>query len=369
MSPKRKIAFSARGLIGHPTGPTSYIEGFVGEFLKQATDYETHLYYNTALPLERFPNAIEYNIPSKNIFLWDHFLLPNQLKRDKIDFAFFLKDTIPFNLSCPSAVLMLDLGYFYPELNAYKTLNTLYMRPAIKYSADNANIIFTISENTRQDVIRLLKSDPENTINIYGAAASIYKPVTNLNILKKIKQKYNLVEPFIFFPTSVTPRKNFSRMLDAFEEVRGSLPHHLYFTGGSSWKSREIDNRLLGPISEYVHKLGTVPVEDMPALYSLAQFTVYPSLFEGLGLPVLEAFQCGSPVLTSNLTSIPEIAGNAALMVDGYSTQEIAQAILQMANNDVLRNTLKDKGFQQAKKFTWPKTIKRVLAWLDQFFT
>jgi glycosyltransferase involved in cell wall biosynthesis len=369
MNSKRKIAFSARGLIGHPTGPTSYIEGFVGEFLKQATDYETHLYYNNALALGRFPNAIEHNIPSKNIFLWDHFLLPKQLKQDKIDFAFFLKDTIPIKLSCSSAVFMLDLGYFYPELNAYKTLNTFYMRPAIKYAAKHANIIFTISENTRQDVIRLLKSNPKNTINVYGAAASIYKPVTDLNILEKIKQKYNLVEPFIFFPTSVSPRKNFSRLLDAFEKVKASLPHHLYFTGGLSWKSGEINNRLLGPISEYVHKLGTVPIEDMPALYSLAQFTVYPSLFEGLGLPVLEAFQCGSPLLTSNLTSIPEIAGDAALMVDGYSTQEIAQGILQLASNDVLRNTLRNKGFQQAKKFIWPRTIKKVLAWLDQFFT
>jgi glycosyltransferase involved in cell wall biosynthesis len=132
------------------------------------------------------------------------------------------------------------------------------------------------------------------------------------------------------------------------------------------WKSNNIIDRLEGPLVERVHRLGVVPPEDMPVIYSLAQFVIYPSLFEGLGIPVLEAFRCGVPVLTSNQSSLPEVAGDAALIIDPYSCDQIANGIVQLASDEKLRETYIQKGYQQAKKFSWKKSVTIALNWIEE---
>jgi glycosyltransferase involved in cell wall biosynthesis len=361
MNSKPRIGISARGLGKVFSGPNSYIENFTRELIRQARDYEIHVYYNSSESLGFFEDALEHVVPSLNILLWDHIFLPRQMKRDDISLAIFPKGTISIFPPCKAIPIMLDLGYFYSDLNPYKRLNTIYMKQAMKSSANRAISIFTISEHTRQDVIRLLNILPEKVVNIVGAASESYQPVQYESVLSDVRLRYKLEEPFIFFPTSISPRKNFPRLLDAFESVKDKIPHHLYFTGSVSWNADQVIRRLNGPISARVHQLGKVPFEDMPALYTLAQFTIYPSLFEGLGLPVLEAFQCGSPVITSNETSLPEITGDAALIVNAYSTESIAQALIRLATDAGLRSDLRRKGFDQAKLFTWKKTVSKTL--------
>lgn len=361
MKNKPKIAISARGLGTVFSGPNSYTENFTRELIRQAQDFEIRIYYNSSESLGIFKNAVEHVVPGSNIFIWDHVLLPKQLKRDAISLAIFPKGTISFRLPCKAIPIMLDLGYFYSKLNPYRKLNTIYMKQAMKFSAHRAAAIFAISEYTRQDVIRLLGISPEKVLNILGAASEAYHPVQDMSYLDAVQARYNLYKPFIFFPTNISPRKNFPRLLGAFELVQGQIPHHLYFTGSISWNTDEVIRRLNGSISERVHQLGEVPFEDMAALYTLAQFTIYPSLFEGLGLPVLEAFQCGSPVIVSNETSLPEIAGDAAFIVDGYSTESIAQGIVRLATDANLRSQLERKGIRQAQLFTWKKTVKKAM--------
>ena len=361
MNSKPRIGISARGLGKVFSGPNSYIEDFTRELIRQAQNYEIHVYYNSSSSLGFFEGAFEHIVPSSNLLLWDHVLLPQQMKQDNISLAIFPKGTISFSPPCQVIPIMLDLGYFYGKLNPYKRLNTIYMKRAMRFSAKKAASIFTISEFTRQDVIRLLNIPPAKVLNIFGAASESYRPVQDPPVLSNAKTRYELKEPFIFFPTSISPRKNFSRLLDAFESVKDRIPHHLYFTGSLSWNSANVIRRLNGSISARVHQLGKVPFEDMAALYTLAQFTVYPSLFEGLGLPVLEAFQCGSPVITSGETSLPEIAGDAALIVNPYSAGSIAEGLFRLATDAGLRLTLRRKGFDQAKLFTWKKTVGKAL--------
>ena len=361
MNSKPRIGISARGLGEVVSGPNSYTEDFTRELIRQARDYEIHVYYNSSGSLGIFEDVPEHLVPGSNILLWDHVLLPQQMKRDGISLAIFPKGTISVAPPCPAIPIMLDLGYFYDKLNPYKPLNTMYMKRAMRFSANRAVSIFTISEHTRQDVIRLFQISPEKVLNIFGAASGSYRPVRDTSVLNDVRIRYNLEEPFIFFPTSITPRKNFPRLLDAFELVKDKIPHHMYFTGSVSWNSNTIIQRLNGPISERVHQLGKVPFKDMAALYTLAQFTIYPSLLEGLGLPVLEAFQCGSPVITSGETSLPEIAGDAALIVNAYSTDSIAQALIRLATDTGLRSELRRKGFEQTKLFTWEKTVSKAL--------
>ncbi len=365
MTSKQRIGISARGLGKVFGGPNTYTEGFTRELIRQAADYEIHVYYNSPESMGTFEGALEHTIPGSNLFLWDHISLPRRMKADRISLAIFPKGTISLWLPCRAIPIMLDLGYFFNDLNLYRKLDTLYMKWAMRFSAHRAAGIFTISEHTRQDVIRLLEVSPEKVLNIYGAALGIYRPVTDASDLAKIQARYNLSDPFIFFPTNISPRKNFPRLLDAFESVQDKIPHHLYFTGTRSWNTEDVIRRLNGAIALRVHQLGNVPMRDMAALYTLAQFTIYPSLFEGFGLPVLEAFQCGSPVLSSRETSLPEVAGDAAWMVDAYSLQSIADGIIRMATDATLRSELRRKGFERAKLFSWEKTVKKVMDWIE----
>jgi glycosyltransferase involved in cell wall biosynthesis len=361
MNSKPRIGISARGLGKVFSGPNSYIENFTRELIRQARDYEIHVYYNSSESLGLFKDALEHVVPGPNILLWDHVLLPGQMKQEHISLAIFPKGTISISPPCRALPIMHDLGYFYDELAPYKRLNTIYMKRAMKFAADRATSIFAVSEYTRQDIIRLFHTPPEKVLSIFGAASEAYRPVQDTPVLNDIRMRYKLEEPFIFFPTSISPRKNFPRLLDAFESVKDKIAHHLYFTGGVSWNADKVIQRLSGPISERVHQLGKVPFEDMAALYTLAQFTIYPSLFEGLGLPVLEAFQCGSPVITSSETSLPEITGHAALIVDAYSAESIANGLIRLATDASLRSELRRKGFEQAKSFTWEKTVSKAL--------
>jgi glycosyltransferase involved in cell wall biosynthesis len=281
-----------------------------------------------------------------------------------LDLVIYPKGTIPFLSPAAKVSIMLDLGYFYPALKAYKPADTLYMRLAMRYAAMNSKHIFAISEHTRQDVIRLLKVDPGRVHNIYGAASEQYRRVTGLSELEGIRKKYDLCEPFIFYPTNFSPRKNFSRLLDAFERIQGDIPHHLYFTGQVLWGSQDLAVQLKR-LAARVHRLGLVPIEDMPGIYSLAQFAIYPSLFEGLGLPILEGFQCGTPMMVSDQSSIPEVAGDAALMVDAYDIEAIAEGLIKMAADADLRQRLITAGFEQARRFTWEKSVKALLDVLE----
>ncbi len=361
---KKRIAIAARGLNQPFSGPQVYIDGFTKAFTKLARNYDVHLYYNTPKFLGRYPNAYEHVLPLTNKLTWDHIILPRALKSDQIDIAIFPKGTIPLICSAKSIAIMLDLGYFYPKLNAYKPLDTLYMKMGMRFAAKHASGVFSISEYTAKDVINILHAVPQKVHNIY-AGVDKYRPVRDQSVLEAVKNKYQLQTPFIFYPTSISPRKNIDRTLDAFEKIQDQIPHHLYFTGKLSWNSRHTQKRLDGKISQRVHLLGSVPPEDMPALYSLSAFTIYPSLFEGFGLPVVESFLCESAVLTSNETSLPEVAGGAALVVSAYSIDDIAHGIYRLATDDILRQGLIEKGKKQAKKFTWENTAQAALDWID----
>lgn len=360
-----KIGISARGLNSYFSGPREYIEGFIRAFVKLAAPHQVYLYYNTARFIGRYPQANEQVLPAAKNLIWDHILFPMALARDSIDLAIYPKGAIALFSPCRAMPIILDMGYFYPKLNAYKMLDTLYQRVMLRYSARHAWGVFTISQYTANDVVRLIGVPSTKVQNIYGGVGDHFAPVTDKAVLEATKERYNIRTPFMFYPTSISPRKNIDRVLDAFEQVQGTIAHHLYFTGKISWKSSTTEKRLSGPLSTRVHRLGSVIPEDMPALYSLAEFTIYPSLFEGLGIPLLEAFKCGSPVLTSEQSCLPEVAGDAAWIVDGYNDNSIAEGMRQLAQDEDLRTSLRQRGFERVKKFRWENTAQTALDWIN----
>ena len=359
------MAVAARGF-GQVTGVEKYVKGFLNALAAHDDQFEIHLYYNQRAHMGSFPRLQEHCIPLRNRFLWDHVLLPLALLRKKYDLVLYTKNTRSMLVSGRSLLIVYDLGYFYPDLHAYRPLDTLYMKAMLRYSARRAWGIFTISESTRQDVIRLLDVEPGKVVSILGDATEEFTPVSDRSALQQVLRKYALQQPFIFYPTDISPRKNIARLLDAFEQVQDRIPHHLYLTGARSWNVNDLMKHLQGSTLPRVHLLGKVAAEDMPALYSLADFSVYVSLFEGLGLPVLEAFRCGSPLLASTQTSIPELAGQAAYLVNGYETEEISAGLLALAQDGALKEKLRSAGFSRAQEFSWEKTVAKALDWIGK---
>ena len=179
-----------------------------------------------------------------------------------------------------------------------------------------------------------------------------------------MRRKYNLGDwPFVLTLGTLQPRKNHRRLLDAFALLRHEgIDAHLVIGGGAGWLAAPFFKSLEdSQLQEFVHLPGYIADEDLPALYSAATVFAFPSLYEGFGLPVLEAMACATPVVTSNLSSLPEVAGDAALLVDPRDTEAIGQAIRRVFEDSRLRQELVRKGLEQASRFGWQKAARRLL--------
>jgi len=357
-----KIAFSARSLSIPSGGAHQFIKCLVPALQSQIDDDQLFVFYNSEKFLGLAPNSNEIVIKGKNRLFWDFIKLPIMLRKLNIDAAVFPKNVVPFFTNCRRYAVIHDMAFFDRQLNAYPLLDTIYMRTLIPLSVKKAREIFAISENTKKDIIHYTNCDPNKITVAYEAAAPEFKKIDDNSVLRNVKQKYNLPEKFIMYVGSLSPRKNIVRLLHAFSSITEKIPHNLILTASKSWKDSAVYktiNQL--NLNNRITKLGYVDQKDMPALYNLAELYVYPSLYEGFGLPVLEAMQSGCPVVTSNTTSIPEVAGNAAILIDPLDTNAIADAIYKVLTDSNLRQDLINKGLLQAKKFSWNKCANIIL--------
>ena len=362
-----KIAFSARGLSVPSGGVHQFIRSLVPAMAEQIGNDELFVFYNQDRFLGLAPGCSEIVIKGSNRIWWDFVLLPKMLRKLKIDAAIFPKNVIPFFTGCHSYVVIHDLAYFDRRLNAYPFLDTIYMRILIPQSVRRAAGIFAVSENTKKDIISNTGCDSAKIKVAYEAAADIFHRIEDTESLQRVRQKYHLPDKFIMYVGSLSPRKNIARLLEAFSLISDKVPHKLVLTASKSWKDsnvyRAMEQLNLG---DRIHKLGYVDQEDMPCLYNLADVYAYPSLYEGFGLPVLEAMMSGCPVVASNTTSIPEVAGDAALLVDPLDTKTLADGIYRVLTDNKLRSKLIRAGFDQAKNFSWDRCTQIILETIRQ---
>ncbi|MBT3190863.1 MAG: glycosyltransferase family 4 protein [Anaerolineae bacterium] len=362
-----KIGISTRGLDQGSYAISMIILQLTRKIIELAgSKHEIFLYCNDPQHEEMFTSsAAKHSFELNNRFIWDQIWLPQALKKDRIDIALFMKGTMPLLLPCRGAVIFHDLGYFDNQLRPYRSFETVYMKAMMFRAAKKACKVFADSEYTRRDAIRIFDLDPEKTSVCYQNCSPIYQPVRDQIKRKFIRDYYDLPAHFMFSPTSLSPRKNISRILAAFDVVKDNISHDIVITGGQSWGRNELAQYKNTELSKRIHILGTIPYEEMPGLYSLADFTLFPSLLEGFGLPVLESFRCDCPILTSDITSLPEVAGDAAYLVDPYSIDEIATGMIRLGTDFALRQRLIVKGREQAKKFSWERTAQTILDKLE----
>ena len=365
-----KIGISTRGLFQGSYAISTIVLHLTNTLIEIAgSSHEFILYFNEPSYEVFFPQPIsKRSVKLRNRFFWDQFWLPNQLKRDHIDVAFFFKGTMPAALPSRGMVMFHDMGYFDNKIQPYRWGENAYMKVMIKAAAQKACSVFAVSNHTRTEAIRILGIKPDRIITCYEDCSPEFIPVKDTLKRATVKEHYNLPDKFIFCPVSLSPSKNVPRILKAYNLVKDTIPQDIVFTGGRSWRSgyqvrAEISN------NHRIHILGHVESEDMPVLYSLADFTLYPSVLEGFGMPVLEAFRCDCPVLTSNIASLTEVAGNAAYLVDPYDENQIAEGIVKLATDQNLRISLIAKGRKQANNFSWERTARIILTRLETCFS
>lgn len=262
--------------------------------------------------------------------------------------------------SCCVIPLVTDLA-LYRVNGAYQISRTLLWRIQYRYLKHRANHFLAVSECTKQDLISIL-GIPDNKIDVIPCAASeAMVPVTDCDVLNKLKAKYSLPRQYILFVGNHNPRKNLRRLMSAFAMARErGITHHLVIAGEHGWKFNKDDALKEIQPKDDIHFLGYVPDEDMPALYSGASLFVFPTLYEGFGIPVIEAQRCGTPVLTSSCSALPEVGGNAAIYVDPQSTSSICDGIVSVLSDPGLADRLVQAGFRNAQRFSWNASAQQL---------
>lgn len=231
-----------------------------------------------------------------------------------------------------------------------------YLTDNVPRAVRRASRILVDSSNTKQDVVDLLRVSADKVSVIYAGVESRFRPTRDLEEFARVRSRYRLPELFVLFVGTIEPRKNLSRLISAYSDFRRQtgLPHQLVISGSKGWLYNEIFEQVTREgLSEDILFPGFVDDKDLPVLYSLADLFVFPSLYEGFGLPPLEAMACGTPVIASDNSSLPEVLGQAALLVPAEDTTAITDAMARVLGDVNLRTRLADLGRAQAARFTW----------------
>lgn len=284
--------------------------------------------------------------------------------RDGIEVFFSPTHYLPLKIPCQSVIAILDVSYIYfPQL--FKKRDLYQLKLWGRYSIKKAKKIITISNSSKNDIIKTYGVKANKIAVIYPGIRkiSVNERVLNMNELNK---KFGIEGDYILFVGTLQPRKNISKLIEAFSKLK-KQNLKLVIVGKKGWLYEDILNAPAKfGISEKVKFLDFVNDEDLPSLYKNALCFVLPSLYEGFGLPVLEAMQYGCPVLTSNVSSLPEAGGDGAIYFDPQNADDIAQKIEEVISNKNLREEMVKKGYNQVKKFSWKKTAKETLKVLEE---
>lgn len=363
------IAISGRALSHAYGGVKEYVGATIRELLALDTRHRFSIFYADPKLVGTYPKAQEIYLSAPHKFAWDHLILPRQLRREHPDVVWFPQNVASLGVKMPTVVSIMDMLYFrVPEVRQreYALLDTLYMRAFIPRSLRNASKIMAISDWTARDIVRLIGIQPGKIKTIHLAPSNEFGPRTQEE-QDVICAKYNIRRPFFFYAGILSYRKNIRILLDAFGQTHMHFPHDLVITGGSGYIEMPMDDLLEKyGIHKRVRRLGIVPKQDLIALYNAATAFVFPSLYEGFGLPPLEAFACGCPVISSNATSLAEVVGNAALTFAPHDVDALAQHLKSVAVDESLRRKLTSAGFEQVKHFSYIRAARELVDVLEE---
>jgi glycosyltransferase involved in cell wall biosynthesis len=383
---------ASRAVVFPRTGTENYSLQLIRHLLALRGDHRYRLYVNRSpsCDLRSFGQAQDRLatchlrvIPFPR--LWTHLRLSWEMARWPPDILFVPAHVLPLIHPRRSVVTVHDLGYlYYPQ--AHRPFDRWYLHWSTRYHVRAARHLIADSQATRDDLIRHYRAAPERVTVVTPGCDETFRPVTNANRLAQIRERYGIRGDYVLHVGTIQPRKNLERLLEAFARLlvlssrlgrvaEGVLKPRctetdgkpqLVLAGKRGWLYDRIFRRVeeMG-LGDRVLFTGYVPQEDLPALMSGARMLAMPSLYEGFGLPVVEAMACGTPVVCSNASSLPEVAGDVALLVDPLNVEAWAEAMGRLLEDQALRAELIARGLQRARHFSWGRCARQVLRLLE----
>ncbi len=308
-------------------------------------------------------------LPKSPYPIWEQYHLAKAVKTYELDVLHCTSNTAPVNLPCPLVLTLHDIIYLeglnWASGTWYQRLGNAYRRWNVPHVVPKAQKILTVSAFEQKTIANHFNSLPKDTLEgVHNGVNEHFAPV-EAEVQEKVRKKYGLPERFILFLGNTDPKKNLKGVLQALNRVEKqgklTLPLVMPDFGEEALTGllKSIDASSLG---KHIHLTGYIPNQDLPAIYAKALFFLYPSIRESFGLPILEAMACGCPVISSNTSSMPEIAGDAALLIDPFAPQDLANAILELLEKPELRQELIEKGFQRPPLFSYERGAEKVLS-------
>jgi glycosyltransferase involved in cell wall biosynthesis len=362
---------ASRAATQERTGTENYSLQLIRHLLALESGHRYRLYFNRPPTVELFPMRADLELRVMPFpRLWTHLRLSWEMARQPPDVLFVPAHVLPLVHPRSSVVTVHDLGYrHYPE--AHPLLDRLYLDLSTRYNARAARRVIAVSQATQDDLVQHYGIEPDKITVVYSGWDERMRPVEDEATIEGVKARYHVRGEYVLYVGTLQPRKNLGRLLEAFgllrkRAQRGEAPG-LVIAGRKGWLYDQITQQVerLGLESEVVFP-GYVPQDDLPALLSGARLFVFPSLYEGFGLPVLEAMACGTPVLCSNVSSLPEVAGDAALLVDPLDVKGMAKAMNRLLQDEGLRTELVERGYRQVRQFSWERCARETLAVLEE---
>lgn len=298
---------------------------------------------------------------------YEQLVLPLQLARHNIDLLFTPSVAIPLLWHGKKVAVIYDMIAEHGSVTKYPALRKAYVRQMSRLAARDSDAVITISENSRREISRFAGA-ALGKITIAPPATELAR-VTDRALLSQVRERYHLPERFVLYLGTLEPGKNLPRLIQAYAQMKhrhSELTQQLVLAGARGWGVREIEDEIQRSDATGFHLIGFVEESDLAAVYTLADAFVYPSLYEGFGIPPLEAMACETPVIVSNVSALPEVLGDpwtgklAGLMVDPYDVNGLANAMARILTDDALREELQEAGRARANEFSWARSADAV---------
>jgi len=367
---------ASRAVAAQPTGTEVYSQQLIQTLLASNVPHQFRLYFRCPPAEGAFPGADVRVIPFPR--LWTHARLSWEMTRRPPDALFVPAHVLPLVHPRASLVTVHDLGYLhFPETHPLP--QRLYLDLSTRWNVRAAAHVLADSQATKADLVTHYGTLPERITVAYPGCDEMLAPVRDPAAIETVKARYSISGDYFLYLGTLQPRKNLIRLVQAFAHSQISnlqSPIRLVLAGKRGWLYDDIfaevrrlglEGPALSGVEGRVLFPGYVLNEDKAALLSGALAFVFPSLYEGFGLPVLEAQACGCPVITSNTSSLSEVAGDAALLVDPSDTSAIAEGMQRIATDPALRESLIERGLANARRFSWTSCAQTVLSVIEQF--
>ena len=359
-----RIGIDARKL--HDFGIGTYIRNLLRELarLDQQTDFVLLCRPDDADGIRALGENFRPVVArAGNYSVTEQLTIPLLLRRERVSLFHAPHYVLPPLVHCRSVVTIHDcIHLMFPQYLPNR-MAFGYARASIAMAARRATRVMTVSESSKKDIMRFFGTDPSKIDVIYNAYDERFGIEPNADAVERVRERYQLHDQFVLYAGNVKPHKNLERLIEAFHIVRDRGLDHLKLVliGDDISKYASLRRAVhRHQLHKYVRFLGYLHEDTLAVMYRLASVFVFPSLYEGFGLPPLEAMVSGTPVVTSNVSSLPEVAGDAAVLVDPYDPEAIADGIHRVLTNDQLRQELRQKGLARARQFSWEASVRRV---------